>query len=109
MLAQSNVKLLLAYIFYFWFSKAGNKYYLIILLASRKIVFSLEDAYDATTCVSVLQGVVDGGRCFFPVVNVTVSWDDAWSVCKQYGADLAQIHTSHELTSIIGVIMVSRL
>jgi len=61
--------------------------------------FEDRECFDAYCKENFNNGTTDGGRCYF-LADIGKSWDDAWAVCRKYGAVLAQPHTASEYAKI---------
>lgn len=71
--------------------------------ASASTCFATQSSF-VTMCKNTLHGVVDGARCYFPV-KTAGTWNDAWAVCRSYGAVVAQLHTLREYTAVDNFIL----
>lgn len=68
--------------------------------------FSLLASECAGYCTHVLNGIVNGGRCFFDG-NQAANWTDAFSACHRMDGTLAKIHTSSEYNTVVSWMAVS--
>lgn len=58
----------------------------------------------AVACKTILNGITDGGRCFF--IDGGGNWTTSWDRCVSRGGVLAHIHTSHEFNTVLSYLRV---